>query len=366
MSPLAGALTGTRVLEVSAGLAAAYTGLMLSGLGADVARAERDRAPQPYDAFAGRGRLNLPDAVDGSALTALAARADVLLTDLPPAALRELGLPTSEAEVAALRPGLVHVAITSFGLDGPHAGFEADDIVDWAAGGLAFLTRRPSGRPAGTPPSPVLPPGRQPDMLAGIAAGIGVLAALREVTATGGSALVDVSRQEVQASMGHHAFPNFVWSSETLGSGGSSLDRIGMLVPSADGHVYLRAVEERQWLALAALMGLPDEVAAERIDGMLVHHRDPGQVRRWVEAWAVQHPTGWLVEQGQRARVPVADPGSLARVLASPHLAHRDAWRSVEVGGRSRRVPAVPLLEPEKRQASQPVTVDELLERWSA
>jgi crotonobetainyl-CoA:carnitine CoA-transferase CaiB-like acyl-CoA transferase len=356
---------GLRVIEAGEFLSGAYCGLALSGQGAEVVQVRDglDRRLDRYEsAYFDRGRLTGPGTAD---LQGLLPHADVLLTDLSPGRLRELGLPASEEDLDAIRPGLVHVAITSFGLSGSHADYEREDITDWAGGGLAFVTRRPVD-PQGPHFSPVLAPARQPEQLAGMAAVLATYAGLRLARGSGRAVLADVCRQEVQVAMAHQAFPNVVWSSEVWGGPAVPFTRVGHLVPTADGYIYVRALEDHQWLALAEWMGIPPEVASERTEGVLLHHSDPEAVQYLLEGFCADQRSGDLYTDGQRRRIPIVIPAQPSDVLASPQLAAREAWVHGELDGAPYRAPALPLLEPLSRPDTRAVAVQDLEKEWSS
>jgi crotonobetainyl-CoA:carnitine CoA-transferase CaiB-like acyl-CoA transferase len=133
-------------------------GQILADLGADVIQVEprggsalrrtgpywRDE-PGPERSLAfwayARGKrsvaLDLDDARDREVLRRLVAGADFLIEAEPPGRLDALGF--GDRELDALQPGLVHVAITPFGRDGPKAGWAATDLTLIAAAGLAHL-----------------------------------------------------------------------------------------------------------------------------------------------------------------------------------------------------------------------------------
>jgi benzylsuccinate CoA-transferase BbsE subunit len=356
---------GLRVIEVGEFLSAAYCGLALSGQGADVVQLREglDRRLDRYEsAYFDRGRLTGPGLAD---LPALIARADVLLTDLSPGRLRDLGLPACEEDLDTCRPGLVHVAVTSFGLSGSHAGYESEDITDWAGGGLAFVTRRPVD-PQGPDFSPVLAPARQPEQLAGMAAVMATYAGLRLARLSGRAVQADISRQEVQVAMAHQAFPNVVWATQVWGGPAVPFTRVGHLVPTADGYVYIRTLEDHQWLALAEWMGIAPEAASERVEGVLLHHSDPEAVQYLLIGFCADQRSHDLYEEGQRRRVPIVIPAQPADVLASPQLAARQAWVRGDLDGAPFRAPAVPLLEPGSRPETRTVTGPGLEKEWSS
>src|SRR5215213_8827668 len=205
-------VAGLRVVEIGERLSGAYAGLILAAQGAMVCQV-RHGLSRTLDvvetAYFDRGRWLVDGPVD---LMALIRSADLLLCDLSVELLRERGLPLCSDELEAFRPGLVMVTITSMGITGPQAEFAMEDVNEWAAGGLAYVTRRNVPDDDNVHYAPVLPPNRQAELLGGIAAATGSLAGLRLAAASGEAVLVDVSRQEVQAAMLHGIIPPFVWN----------------------------------------------------------------------------------------------------------------------------------------------------------
>jgi crotonobetainyl-CoA:carnitine CoA-transferase CaiB-like acyl-CoA transferase len=350
-----------RVLEVGEGLSGAFAGLILATLGYEVVQVRaglRRDLDDLESAFYDRGRIV---AAGTGALEGLLPLTDVLLTDLHPVRMRELGLPCSEDDLAGIRTGLVEVAVTSFGLGGPHSEYAACDITDWAAGGLSYLTRRNVPRDDREHYSPVLPAGRQPEVLAGLAAAIGTLAALRLAGDAGRSVLADVSRQEVQASMSHSYLPMLLHNQILFGGPDTRTD-FGWLVPASDGEVYIRTVETSQWDRLVEWMGSPDW-AVRRPDELPLYYSAPELIAPLLGEWTGQHTKAWLLEEAVRRRVPVAPSREIAEVLSWAHLRYRNAWELVDTDGGSVTAPRVPLLE--TVFPGQAMATEQIIRRWA-
>ena len=93
------------------------------------------------------------------------------------------------------------MAITPFGLDGPHAGWKATDIVASAMGGLLYLGGMPEH-----PPS--WPGGNQSYMIGSAALAVAASAALMARDRTGRGQRVDVSLQEATAVAARRGWPS--------------------------------------------------------------------------------------------------------------------------------------------------------------
>jgi crotonobetainyl-CoA:carnitine CoA-transferase CaiB-like acyl-CoA transferase len=121
-------LAGVRVAELGVGLSAAFCGRQFAIWGADVAVLGRPgRVSDVEWEFVATnkrvgpapGHPGFEEAVHG---------ADVILTDLSTAAFQR-AVGQSLVEAATLFPGTVIVSITPYGLDGPCAERQANDLV---------------------------------------------------------------------------------------------------------------------------------------------------------------------------------------------------------------------------------------------
>jgi crotonobetainyl-CoA:carnitine CoA-transferase CaiB-like acyl-CoA transferase len=147
------ALAGLRVIEL-ANERIAFAGKLMGDMGADVILVEPpggDPArhyPPFLDDRPGDNRslywwhyhtskrgivLDLESAADRASFLELIATADVLLESEPVRRLATLGL--DYADLAAIRPGLIHVAVTSFGRGNPKSDLPVTDLTILAGGG---------------------------------------------------------------------------------------------------------------------------------------------------------------------------------------------------------------------------------------
>ncbi|MER6523941.1 CaiB/BaiF CoA-transferase family protein [Streptomyces sp. NPDC001508] len=196
-----GALSGIVVADFGRVLAAPYLTMLLADLGAEVIKVERPgggdetRAWGPPYAdgeatyFLGVNRnkrsvaLDLSDERDRRAAQEIACRADVLVENFRPGTMDRLGLGYEELRVH--NPGLVYCSVTGFGA-GKGAQIPGYDLLVQAMGGLMSVTGEPDGQ--GTKAGVALV-----DVITGLHAGMGVLAALRHRERTGEGQRVEVS-----------------------------------------------------------------------------------------------------------------------------------------------------------------------------
>ncbi|MFF8606943.1 CaiB/BaiF CoA transferase family protein [Streptomyces sp. NPDC015346] len=199
--PGPGALSGIVVADFGRVLAGPYMTMLLADLGADVIKIERPgsgddtRAWGPPFAdgeatyFLGVNRnkrsiaLDLTDPADLATARAIVDRADVLVENFRPGTMERLGL--GHETVRASNPGLVYCSVTGFGA-AEGARLPGYDLLVQAVGGLMSVTGDPGGR--GTKAGVALV-----DVITGLHAGLGVLAALRHRERTGEGQRVEVS-----------------------------------------------------------------------------------------------------------------------------------------------------------------------------
>ncbi|MEU8758946.1 CoA transferase [Streptomyces sp. NPDC048659] len=200
-TPAAGALSGIVVADFGRVLAGPYMTMLLADLGAEVVKIERPgtgddtRAWGPPFAdgqatyYLGVNRnkrsvaLDLGDPDGLAAARALVDRADVLVENFRPGTMDRLGL--GYERVRESNPGLVYCSVTGFGAaEGAH--LPGYDLLVQAMGGLMSVTGEPGG--SGTKAGVALV-----DVITGLHAGLGVLAALRHRERTGEGQRVEVS-----------------------------------------------------------------------------------------------------------------------------------------------------------------------------
>ncbi len=182
-------------------------------------------------------------------LTALAARADVLIENFRPGVLDRLGF--SAARLHEINPALVILSITGFGHDGPEGRRPGYDQIAQGEGGLMSVTG-----PAPDEPTRVGVP--ICDILAGMYGAYGVLAALVERNSTGRGQVVRISL--LGATVGAHAYQGtrYTVAGEVPGPAGNyhpSICPYG-LYRAADGWVQIAVGSDALWQRLAPAFGL--------------------------------------------------------------------------------------------------------------
>jgi crotonobetainyl-CoA:carnitine CoA-transferase CaiB-like acyl-CoA transferase len=198
-------LAGVRVVELAHWMAGPAAAGLLADWGADVVKVEphggepmrhiwgsmgaNPDAPNGAFISANRGKrsveLDVRSTSGRDALAALLERADVLVTNLRPAALRRLGL--DPEQVAQRYPSLVYCSLTAYGWGGPDEERAGYDLASFfGRTGIAHeITTQ------GQPPAPLMQ--GIGDTFAAMTSVAGVLAALHERERTGRGRFVEAS-----------------------------------------------------------------------------------------------------------------------------------------------------------------------------
>lgn len=283
-----GPLAGVVVADFSRVLAGPYATQLMGDMGATVVKVEapagdetRGWAPPERDGvstyYLGINRnkadvvLDFKDSDDRALAQELARRADVVIENFKPGGLAKFGLDYSS--VAATNPGVVYASISGFGSAGG-AALPGYDLIVQAASGLMSLTGDPDGQAYRSGVSVF-------DIMTGMQATIGVLAALRHREATGQGQHVEVNLLSTALSaMANH--------SSTFIAAGQVPFRMGNAHPSlfpyeplatADGELVVVAANNAQFAKLAAALGVPELVDDERFAATEDRNRNREQLR---------------------------------------------------------------------------------------
>ncbi len=264
-----GALDGVVVADFSRVLAGPYATMLLGDLGADVVKVERPGTGDdtrawgpPFDAdgratyFNSVNRnkrsvvVDLASAEGRAAALDLVAGADVVVENFRTGTMERLGL--GYDAVRAVRPDVVYCSITGFG-SGEGAALAGYDLLVQAVGGLMSVTGPEPGQPTKVGVALV-------DVLTGLHAVTGILAALRHRDRTG-------EGQRVETNLLSSLLSSLVnQASGYLGAGavpGILGNRHPSIAPyevfeTADRRLVLAVGNDKQFRALAGVVGLPE------------------------------------------------------------------------------------------------------------
>ena len=262
-----GPLDGLLVADFSRVLAGPYATMLLADLGAEVVKVEaprgddtrgwkppvRDGVSTYYLAVNRNKRsvvLDLKDPGDLALARELAARADIMIQNFKPGGLRKYGLDYDS--VRRDNPRLIYASISGFGTAGG-ASLPGYDLLVQAASGLMTLTGDPDGPPYRAGISVF-------DVVTGMHATIGVLAALNHRNRTG-------QGQHVEVNLMSSALSALVNQASAYVAGGVVPNRMGNAhpslfpyepLPTADKDLIVIAGNDHQFARLCAELGAPE------------------------------------------------------------------------------------------------------------
>jgi crotonobetainyl-CoA:carnitine CoA-transferase CaiB-like acyl-CoA transferase len=341
MLPSAQALSGLRVLDLSRILAGPTATQLLADLGAEVIKIERPDAgddtrgwgppfvadasgeetgPSAYFLAANRGKQSVSvniAAPQGQALVqALAAQSDILVENFKPGDLQRYGL--DHATLSALNPGLIYCSITGFGHTGPNAHRAGYDFLVQGEGGLMSLTGLAEGPPlkAGVGIA---------DLMCGLYAAVGILAAVQARHVTGQGQHIDLALMDTQVAMLANQGVGYLTDGKVPPRRGNDHPTIVPYgtFPARDGTFILAIGNDSQFARFAALAGAPGLALDARFatNAARVRNREV-LVPLLAALTAGQSVQDWLA-RCEAEGIPAGPVNDLAQVFASRQVAAR-------------------------------------------
>jgi crotonobetainyl-CoA:carnitine CoA-transferase CaiB-like acyl-CoA transferase len=331
-TPTQSALGDLRILDFSRVLAGPFATMMLADLGAEVIKIERpgigdetrswgppndQHGNATYFQAVNRNKrsvaVDLSSAAGRTQVRELAATVDVVVENFRPDVMDKLGL--GYETLSATNPRLVFCSITGFGA-GDGARLPGYDLLVQAVGGLMSITGAPDSQPQKVGVAVV-------DVLAGLFASVGILAALRHRDATGDG-------QRVQVDLFSSLLAALVNQGSAFTVAGVVPTRMGNAHPSISpyelyetgaGELVLAVGNDRQFAALCTVLDAPELAADPRFAGnrARVDNRD-ALTHELVQRLGARPATDWASRLTD-ARVPagvvndIAGAFELARTL---------------------------------------------------
>jgi len=328
-----------RVLEL-ADERGEYAGKLLADLGAEVCKVEppggetsrrisstgnSESAGQHWFRYANTSKqsliLDLATAAGRRDLQGLAEGVDLILETRGPGYLESLGLGFSE--LRASNPALVLARISGFGQVGPRANWQSSDLVATALSGAAYTTGWPEEAPMSLAGFPAY-------LMGGTAAAAGALIAVRGARQSGRGECVDISLQEVMASVSHVVGVGRYLEDGVIscreGSGLTASIPSGVW-ETRDGSIYVTVNRPAHWAALARWVAetTGNEAILEPIFEGPSSNRQ--EYRDVIDVWLADHFSRLTVEEsyrvGQQRHIAISPLQNAAQLLADPHLQAR-------------------------------------------
>ena len=353
MAPMAASppLSGITVIDLSRVLAGPYCTMVLRDLGAEVIKVE----PPPGDEARGFGPflpagesayftslncgkrsvvLDLKEEPGRAALAALIRRADVLVENFRPGTLARLGFPPDR--LVALNARLVYAAISGFGATGPDAQRPAYDMIIQALSGLMSITGTeppaPGAAEQAAPPAGTAPHGQRvrvgtsiADVVSGLYAAIGIVAALAQRAHTGRGAMLDLGMLDATVSVLENAVARYQVTGTVpapLGTRHPSITPFEAYA-TADQEIVIAAGNDRLFAALCAVVERGDLPADRRFATNAARNEHVAALKRELEAALRRQPGAHWLQRLAAAGVPAAPVNTIADLFQNPQIAAR-------------------------------------------
>ena len=340
---LNGPLHGLKVLDLSRILAGPTCTQLLGDMGADVIKIENPRTGGDDTRAWGPPYVEMADGSDSDIsayficanrnkrsvavdiatpegqkiIRDLAATADVLIENFKPGSLAKYGLDYASFKDAL--PGLVYCSISGYGQTGPNASKPGYDLMAQGYGGIMSLTGEPEGDPMKVGVGIA-------DVMCGMYATTGILAALRHRDATGEGQQIDIALVDSQIAWLINEGVNYRVSGDLPKRRGNGHPNI---VPyktcaASDGHVILAVGNDTQFQRFMTWLGLGEQADDPRFATNPARLENREALYAMIDPEMVKRPMAEIISGLEAIKVPVGPVNTLDQVMESDQVAARN------------------------------------------
>ncbi len=278
----------------------------------------------------------------------LAKEADVVVENFKVGGLAAYGL--DYASLAALNPRLIYCSITGFGQSGPYANRAGYDFLIQGMGGLMSITGRADGEEGAGPQKVGV---ALTDILTGLYATVGVLAALAHRERTGQGQYIDLALLDVQVACLANQALNYLVAGVPPKRMGNAHPNIVPYqdFPTADGDMILAIGNDAQFARFCELAGHPEWAVDTRFatNAARVEHR--AVLIPLIRQVTVTKPTAAWIAALEATGVPCGPINDLAQVFDDPQVIHRSLRIAMDQPG----IGAVPQVANPLKLSATPV-----------
>lgn len=345
-------LSDIRVVDFSRYIAGPYCAALLGYLGADVIRVEKrggaeDRYVTPLQSsgesvgalFQQTGAnkrsltLDLKHSDAGPVVEKLVASADVVIANMPPAALARAGL--DYESLSTINPKIILTTQTGYGHEGPWANRGGFDGVGQAMSGAAFFAGEP-----GKPTKSAAPYADFGTALFGAFATLGALYA-RQTTGKGQhvqASLLGTSLALFNPLLSEHAVTGMVRApsgpkSQTTGP--------SSIFATHDGHVLIHVVGDGIFARLAKVLGRTEWISDPKFNDDQARGDAADELCGAVDEWCAARSTEEVLETMNTGGVPCGPVLDIANVIAHEQIAAMGLFQNFSAPNVDRPIPVV-------------------------
>lgn len=344
-------LTGIRVLDFGRFIAGPYCAALLADHGADVIRIERVEGGEdryiPHVADSGEGGLYLQMNRNKRCLTLdlaspqgreivrqLVLTADVVIANLPPATLKQLGL--DYAALSALNPRIVLTSVSAYGAGGPYSQRLGFDGVGQAMSGSMYMS--------GTPDAPARTVTNYVDFSTAQACAMGTLAALWAREKTGQGQLVEGSLLRSALIMSNSLLiEQAVKKPDRIPQGNRGyLGGPGDVFKTDTGWLLVQSVGQAMFERWCDMVGAPQMKTDPRFASDVLRGEHNSEISAVMQTWCHGQTREAVLAALAKAKIPCGPVYTPQEALDDPHVAATGLLTPRPFGGMAQPFPLTP------------------------
>lgn len=337
-------LKGLKIIEMGQLLAGPFASTLLAWFGAEVIKIEPPGAGEPLRTWRelykgtslwwyilGRNKksitLNLRDPRGQEIARKLIKSVDAVVENFKPGTMERWGL--GYDKLRETNPGLIMVRVSGWGQTGPYAPKPGYASVAEGAGGLRYVTGYPD-RP------PVRPNLSLGDSLAGLHAALGLLLAVyhRDIKGSHKGQIVDTAIYESVFNMMESMIPEYQMFGTVREREGSKLTGIvpTNTYPCRDGkYIIIGGNGDSVFQRLMCAVGHPEMAQSPRFahnNDRVEHEQEIDDV---IRAWTQQHTFDEVLDNLEKANVPVGPIYNIADIMSDPQYKARGMFETLQL-----------------------------------
>ena len=261
-----GALKGIRILDMGRVISAPVCTMILADMGAEVIKVEEPKSGDDARTWApvkdgesayfihfnrSKKGITLDLKKGRDVFLKMVQEVDILVENFRPGVMEKLGF--GYEALKKINPGLIYASISGFGQNGPDSQRAGYDTIAQARSGIMSIT--------GFPGSPPVRCGASiTDIMAGLHATIGILAALQNRNNTGEGQHVDVALTDAGVFAAASVLEVYLGSGRVVSRMGNGYEATapGGGYPTKDGYVVFSCGNQKRYEMLCDLMERPD------------------------------------------------------------------------------------------------------------
>ncbi len=343
-----GPLQGIRVLDLSRILAGPTCTQLLGDLGAEILKIENPKGGDDtrtwgppfvtnedghptdrssYFLCANRNKysvaVDISSAEGQQTIRALAAQSDIVIENFKPGGLQKYGL--DAATLCAADPALIYCSISGYGQTGPNARKPGYDLMAQGYGGIMSLTGEADGEPMKVGVGIA-------DVMCGMYASVGILAALRHRDQTGEGQHIDLSLVDSQVAWLINEGTGYLTTGQRPIRRGNGHPNIApyQVFATADGHVIVAVGNDGQFGRFCGFLGLDALPGDPRFATNSARLNNRDALVAALEPALAARSTQDVIAGLEACAVPVGPVQTLDQVFASDQVAAREMVISMD------------------------------------